>query len=137
MEPTKGRRLMAGEQVRVSVGLRAGDDADDAELNQLATQLRAELLRLDVATVDLARHGGAPVGTKGQGMLDVGKLLVDVASSGPALGAVIKALRSWLARDEKRSVTVEIGGDRIELTDVAAADQERLIEHWVATHASS
>jgi hypothetical protein len=126
---------VADKLSEISVRVGRGPDADAADLNDLVTQLRAELLHLDVAAVDIAREGEAPPDSKGLEVLAVGKLLVHLAAAPGAIAEMVKALRSWLSRDERRSVTLEINGNRLELSDVTSADQGRLIEHWIANSA--
>jgi len=121
------------EGIRLSLGVDAGADADAEEVAEMASQLRRELLDLDVAAVELVRTGPAPAGSKGVGVLAVGTLLVTLAKSS-GLAAVVGAVQSWLAGRQHRSVKVQIGGDTLEVTGVASDEQRRLIDDWIARH---
>ena len=103
---------------------------EDAEL---AVLLRSELLDLDVASVDWAESDSAPEDAKGVAGL-AKALIVKLASSG-ALRAVVNAVRNWAARSN-RTVEVSLGGDVLKLTGVTSAQQEKIIDAWIARHAA-
>jgi len=125
---------MAAAAGELSVELQAGPDADAEELAQLAGRLRAELLDLDVDAVRLPVRGEAPGDAKGAGLLAAGELVVGLVASPPVLASVIDAVRSWLGRNRARSVKLTLGGDALEVSGVSSAEQDRLIELWVARH---
>jgi hypothetical protein len=52
------------------------------------------------------------------------------------LAAVIAGIRSWLGRNSARSVKLTLGGDALEVSGVSSAEQDRLIDLWVARHAA-
>ena len=54
-----------------------------------------------------------------------------------ALGIVTSAIGRWVVRRGDRSVTLELDGDRIEVSGVSEEDQRRLIETFVARHAGA
>ena len=123
---------MAAEWLNLRVELDVDSDAADEERDELARGLRDELLELDVEAVDRP-ESPAPEGTRGPGAIELGTLLVTVGQS--ALGLVTSTIARWVQRRGGRSVTLELDGDRIELTGVSADDQRRLIETVVARHA--
>lgn len=124
-------RVSVGEQVRLSV--EAADDEDDGELGALALRLRAELLDLDVAKVDLEPKDEDP-GKGAKGLLTVaGKLLVWLGPEG--LGAVIGKVADWAARNG-RAVEVTIDGDSLSLGRASREEQSRLVEAFLARHGS-
>lgn len=107
--------------------------ADPDQVDELAQHLRLELLELDVESVSPATTGPAPEGSKGLELAAIGALLVHVAGSANALTTVIQAMRSWLRRDSpaRRSITLSIGGNTLELTSATDAQQQELIEQFV------
>ena len=119
---------MSAEQV---LELRVhADDADDAALDQLARQLRGQLLDLDVDAVDALPSEEAPDGSKALDLVVIGGLLVKF---GPGVAAaVVNAVRAWVNRDGHRSVTMKIGDHEITLQAATAEQQEKLVEAWLA-----
>jgi hypothetical protein len=114
------------------------EGADPERLEALTGFLRQELLRLDIDDVARIPVGEPPSGSRGLGAVAVGGLLVGLGSAAKGLAAVISAIESWLSRSagSHRHVRLEIAGDMLELSDAAAADQDRLIELFISKHAS-
>lgn len=127
---------MSDAAARVELQVAAGADSDDEELAALTAQLRQELLELDVDAVDLARSGPAPAGTKAVDVLAIGGLILTLAKSS-ALAHVVGAVQSWLHRDRRRQVEIQIGGDVLKLTAATDEDQRRLVDAWIARHATA
>ena len=120
---------MAQEQI---LELRVhADDADDPQLDQLAKQLRAQLLELDVDAVESLPSETASEGTgKFVDMVVIGGLLVRF---GPGVAsAVVNAVRLWVGRDAHRSVTMKIGDREVTLQAATAEQQEKLVEAMLA-----
>jgi hypothetical protein len=119
------------------VSLRLAEAGADAErLAELAGFLRQELLSLDVEDVTTLRTGEPPPGARAFDVIAVGGLLVTLGRSVGGLQAVVSAVRKWLGRGEgaPRTVRLEIAGDVLELSGATAADQQRLVELFVARH---
>ena len=128
--------MMVAGVGELSVALQAGPDADAEELAELAGRLRAELLDLDVDDVRQPARGEAPEESKGAGWLTAGELVVQLVASAQALMSIIAGVRSWLGRNSARSVKLTLDGDALEVSGVSSAEQDRLIDLWVARHAS-
>ena len=126
---------MTTESGELSVELHAASDTDAEELAELVGRLRAELLDLDVDAVRQAERGEAPEGSKGVGLLAAGALVVRLVTSPEMLASVIAGIRSWLGRNRVRSVKLTLDGDALEVSGVSSAEQDRLIDLWVARHA--
>lgn len=108
-------------------------DDDDEILEQLTHRLRSELIELDVEKVDVVRSGEAPAGTRTGDTIPVwGQLAVSVAVV--AVPAVVSTVKSWLKRNEGRSVTVEIGTDKLQVTGASSKQQDVLIKDWLSRH---
>jgi hypothetical protein len=119
-------------QMQVDIGIES--DADAAELDEATVQLRQDLLQLDVEDVERPPGEPPPPGARAVDATILGTLIV---SAGPAvIGTVVQTLAGWLSRRPSRSLKIEIAGDSIELTDVSAEEQQRLIEAFVARHAT-
>jgi hypothetical protein len=110
-----------------------GLDSDAEETAQAAMQLRAELLELDVDSVESAADGDPPQGAKGIEAVAAGTLIIKLVESS-GLRALAAVISGWLDRDKSRSIKLQIGSDVLELTGASSADQSRLIEHWIMHH---
>jgi hypothetical protein len=71
-------------------------DADPAELEFATTQLRQELMELDVDRVDFPAGAPPPADTRGLEMAALGTLLVGAGRA--AIGPITQAIQSWVAR---------------------------------------
>jgi Effector Associated Constant Component 1 len=121
-----------GSRLGVQVGL--GPDDEPEAVAEATLQLRRELLELDVDSVELARAGAPPPGTRAVDFIALGSLVVTVANSG-LLNGVVAAIRSWLAGRPQRSIKLELDGDVLELTGVSSEEQRRLADAWLRRHA--
>lgn len=128
---------MIDERTQLAIQLQAGPDVDDEELGDLAGRLRDELLELDVDKVLPAASGEVPADAKGAEILSVGALLVRFALRPEVLRSIISGVRSWLSRQRVRSIKLTLDGDSCEVTGLTSLEQERLIELWIARHAST
>ena len=119
--------------LRIEVGLEP--DAEAAELDDATLQLRRDLLQLDVDGIERATAGSPPPGTRSVEAAVLGTLVVTVARE--VVEAVVKAAANWLGRrrNPSESLTLELDGDSIEITNPSAEDQRRLIEVFLAEHA--
>lgn len=123
------------EDSELAVQLQPEPDIDDDELAELTRRLRAELLDLDVKAVEALRAGMTPDDSKGIGLV-IGGLLVRVGSHPDTLRAVVSWIQSWLNRQRVRAVKLTLDGDTCEVTGLTSAEQERLIDLWIARHAT-
>ncbi len=120
------------------VRLQLSEDGADAErLDALAGYLRRELLQLDVEDVSLARAGDVPPGARAIDVVALGALVVTLGRTAAGLKEVVAAVRRWLSGGDKvrRTVKIEIDGDALELSEVSAAEQDRLVDLFVRRHA--
>jgi hypothetical protein len=125
---------MPDQTTQLMLNINAGPETDEEELAELTRQLREELLELDVEAVGLVRAGEAPERAKAGDPVTWGALLVALVASGGVLTTLINTLQSWLTRHERRSVTLEIGGDKLEVTGISSEEQQRLINTWLSRH---
>jgi hypothetical protein len=107
----------------------ASDD-DAAELTELAGWLRAELLELDLESVDPLAREEVPPGAKGAAAI-AGWLLVQLGPG--ALGTLLAKVAEWVTRND-RVVEVSYGGDTLKLSRATREQQERIIDGWLARH---
>ena len=100
-------------------------DSDPERLDELTSRLRAELLNLDVESVEKASGGQAPDGSRAFEVEAIGALLVTLQASAPAITGVINTIRDWLKRNPDPTGEVEITmGDRtIKLSAASSANR--------------
>ena len=114
----------------------AEDGADAERLDTLTTLVREELLHTDVEDVRRTQGGEAPPGTRAIDVVALGGLVVTLGRAAAGLRDVMGVLRGWLSRGDgvRRTVKIEIDGDVLELSEVSAAEQNRLIELFIGRH---
>jgi hypothetical protein len=125
---------MAGHAIHLLLSLEAGPGTDDEELAELTRQLRTEFMEVDVESIDFASIDEAPVGSKSGPPVDWGTLLLTLAASGGVLTTIINVIQSWLTRHDRHRLSIEINGDRLELTGISTDEQQQLIDAWLSRH---
>jgi len=124
-----------GTEIQVGV---AEEGSDTGRLEELALQLRQEILELDVQSVQPYAVGEAPEGTRGSAAAVAGALVVSLQPTVAAVTALVALARDWLRRSgAQRSVRVEIDGDVLELTGTSTELQLRLVNDWINKHSES
>lgn len=119
---------MQPSQLRIDIG--AGNGGDAEEVQMLAVRLRGELLASDVGTVERAPGEPAPQGAKGPAGDSVGTLLITLSNSA-VVASLVSVFQSWLKRNRGRSITIQLGKDRIEARNLSAEELSMLIETWM------
>ncbi|WP_369265210.1 hypothetical protein [Streptomyces sp. R35] len=119
----------------LSLVLRGGADSDREELESYTLELRERVLELEVDGVVLERSGVAPEGAKPGEVFALGALVVTVAPF--AMRSVVRLLESWIEHRPVRTVNITVGEDSLEVEAVSSADQRRLIDAFIARHASA
>jgi hypothetical protein len=112
----------------VSVHVHA--DEEPERLDRLTRLLREELLGLDVEDVAPARTGQAPPNARGDA-ITVGTLIVTLANSAGLVG-VCQLLRTWVTRDQGRSITLKNGKRSLEITGANTAQHQQIIDAFLA-----
>jgi hypothetical protein len=123
------------EIAALELAVDAGPGADEDELERLARSLRAELLDLDLDSVEPATSGPAPDDARAIEALMVGALVVRLARDSETLSSLVRAIRGWLGADTDRSVRIELDGDVLELTGASDEERQRLVDVWIENHA--
>ena len=119
---------------QVILNIDAGQEDDPEEIERFTQQLREELTGLEVEGVDLVRAGETPAKAKVGDPITWGTLLLTLAASGGVITTVINVLQSWLTRQERRSISLEIDGDKLEIKGISSKEQQRLINEWRSRH---
>ena len=122
-----------GTSAKLLIEIGAGPDDDVEDLDRQSLNLRDELLELDLDSVEPVVEAAAPAGAKGPTGESVGALLVTISDSA-VLVALIGTLKAWIGRVRGRTVTIQVGKDKITVGQVSAEQQARLIESWIKEH---
>jgi hypothetical protein len=117
------------------------EDYDNLEELERSTQtLREELNQLDaIEKVDLVTKAEVPklglVRKSGEAVA-LGSLLATLATTAGSaiIPSLVNSLQSWLTRHENKKITLEMGGDKLELTGISDKDKQRLIDIWISSH---
>lgn len=115
---------------QVTIVLVGMEDVDRRELDELTLDLRERLLELDVSAVDLARLDGVPAGAKSVDPAVAGMLVVTLTPL--LLRAVVQVSQAWLQHRPVRNVKLVIGDRSVELTAASKADQEKIVNAFIA-----
>ena len=113
---------------------------DPEELERLSHNLRDELNELGVLEkVDLMTKEGehAPKGFKSGGEVAMlGSLLVTLSGSlaSNVIPSLANTLQSWITRQDRHTISLEIGGDKLQLKGISDKQQEKLIDAWISRH---
>jgi len=108
------------------------DGGDNAELDELTRQLRAEVAELNVDSIQQVSQGAAPAGTKAVDMAAIGQMAVSLAPA--VVPPLFDLLKSWVQRKPSTpvKVTVKVGRKTAEIeydpTRTSAKDLELLIK---------
>lgn len=124
--------VAVGRTERMRLVLTGRQDGDREELDELTHRLRERLLELDVDDVEPIRSGDVPDGAKPVDAIAVGALAVTMAPI--ALRSVLDLVRTWIENRPVRTVSISLGEDSLELEAVSSADQQRLIDAFLAAH---
>jgi hypothetical protein len=108
------------------------DGGDNAELDELSNQLRAEVGDLNVDSIEPVSEGAAPDGTKSADYMAIGQMAVTLA---PALiPPLFDLLKSWVERKPSTPVKIKVKvGKRTaqieyDPTKTSAKDLEALVK---------
>ena len=108
-------------------------DADPEEMDRLTSDLRLELLELDVDSVSPVSAGPAPLDSKGLELAAIGTLLVYAKNSLPLVSAVVSAVRAWVQRgvSSGRTLKVTVDGKTLELSAATEDQQQQVVDEFL------
>lgn len=125
-------------QILINIGPTSkDDDTDTQELETITYSLRDDLIELEIIEkVDLVTKEMAPQRSKGAELAALGSLLVTLGASAATsiIPNLANTLQSWLTRNERHKISLEIGGDKLEVTGLSDLEQQKLVELWISHH---
>ncbi len=122
------------DQIELVLSLDPNEQTDDEELARLTEQLRLEILELDVERVSLLRSGEKQAGAKSGDPVTLGALLIAALGSSGVVSPLIDLLKTWVSRHNLRSITLELDGDKLEVSGISPQEQQELIDAWMSRH---
>jgi hypothetical protein len=125
--------LMREQMTELILHLDPDHEGDAEELEKFSRQLREELMDMDLEAVDFISTGETPEKAKGF-PIEWGTLIVALVASGGVITTLINVLKSWLTRQDRRSITLEINGDKLEVSSISSEEQQKLIDLWLSRH---
>jgi hypothetical protein len=112
---------------QLTVEVLGRDDSDDDERENLARQLRQELLAHDDIVAAYRPSSGAEDGAKGD-LLEWATLVVTAAGTAPA---IVQLLRGWSGRHRGSRLRLRDGDDVLELEEPSDEVQSKAVEEWL------
>jgi len=119
------------DDITLQVTLNKDEHETDSDIAKLSQQLRSELLKLNIENVDYQRKENLVNGTKAGDIISWETLIITLAASGGVISTLINFILGWVKRNEGRGVTLELNGNKLEVTGLSANEQKELIETWL------
>jgi hypothetical protein len=116
---------------RLSISTPSSAEADEEQ--EFGIRLRDDLLQLNIESVEFAHGAHSPKGAKGDAIA-WNQLFVTLLASGGVLTALVNAVIARISASSKRTITLEIAGDKLSLTSASSKDQKRLVADWIKRH---
>jgi hypothetical protein len=117
----------------LKIQLEKSSDEDDERLGKVTSQLRQDLLDLDIEKVEPDRTGKIPEGARGD-PFTLGTLILTLAASGGVFSKLIDTLQLWLNNRGSRHLTLEMDGDKLVLDGNPTKSQQQLIDLFINRH---
>ncbi|MGC2571777.1 MAG: hypothetical protein WA364_09725 [Candidatus Nitrosopolaris sp.] len=133
-------------ETRIFINIESVSDREEGydpeEIERITHNLRDDLTEVDtIEKVDLIKKEAdkkeAPKGSKAGGeIVTLGSMLVTLGASAASIAIpnLANTLQSWLTRNERHKLILEIGGDKLEVTGISDKEQQRLIDTWISRH---
>lgn len=127
---------MSDQPMHLKLLVEAALGADVEEHETAVRQLLRDVNDLDVNVTSRFQEGALPAGAKGALPIDLGTLFVTLAASGGVLTTLIGAVQTWMTNHSAHNVTLEMNGAKLSLTSASVAQQQQLIDAWIAGNAA-
>jgi hypothetical protein len=114
----------------MKVRIKQEDEDEKQEIDSLSRNFREDLLNLrNVEEVHLLYEKPPPDSRAFDGVA-LGSMVVDIVGGG-AIKEVTQTVQAWIERNENRSITIEMDGEKIDVKGISAKDQQKIIDAWV------
>jgi hypothetical protein len=115
---------------KLSIQLLRRSVDDDHDIDRDAENLREEIDPIAPARKVMSEDV-LPKGTKAGEIALIGHLLVTLIHSSSELAKVMDTIHQWLGRQLERKIILQIGEDRLELSNVTSETQQKLVAVWI------
>lgn len=122
---------MQNTDTTVRIVLNANTDATPNEVDTMTHSLLTELLELDLASIARAPTTDLPAGAKSGAVSITGVLVASGVISASTVKAIATVATAWLQRSSARSVTIEQGEERLEITATSVRHIDTLVNEWL------
>ena len=119
------------DDIKLQVTVNKVENDTNTEIAKLSKQLRIELLKLNVKDVDYLREENSAEGAKTGNVISWEILVITLAASGGVITTFINFILGWVKRNEGRTVTLELNGNKLEVTGLSISEQKELIDVWL------
>ncbi|SFC54376.1 effector-associated constant component EACC1 [Streptomyces aidingensis] len=134
-EPANAAAAAGPMTVRLAVAPDPALGLDAGETERLTGRLRAELLELEVASVETEPAGELPDGAGAGDPVTVGAVVVALGAGGGAFVGLVEMVRDWLGRQAARHrISLTVDGDTIELERASEEERRELISAYIHRH---
>lgn len=124
-------------QITVFIDSDSDSETCPEDLERFTQSLQREFSSLDVESVDLLNGGESPSNSKVGDPISWGAIIVTLLATGGVITTLINAIQSWLTQCERRSITLEINGDKLQIKGISSEEQKRLIDAWIDRNTKS
>jgi hypothetical protein len=126
IELGKLRSTMNVEQKNILLSLDFGSPYGVESIYDSTRQVAVDLTEIEGLATSFPEADHTTPGSKGD-PITVGTVLITLLEAG-AISSLVAFLSSWMSRDVQRIITLQIGENKLEVTNLSKADQQKLID---------
>ncbi|MFC7533277.1 hypothetical protein [Actinoplanes sp. GCM10030250] len=104
---------------------------DDEDTEEATIALGEVLAELPIDTMKRPAGAVAPPGTRATEALEVGAIVVALASSPEVISAVLGGLRQWVSDRRRGRVEVTVGSDVLILDNASPEQQDKIVDAFI------
>lgn len=85
----------------------------------------------------MVTEGEIPQGSKVVEPVSWGTIILTLLAARGVVPSLINLIQSWLTRNERKSITLEMNGNKLQITGIPLEQQQLLIEDWIGKNTNS
>jgi len=121
---------MATQQFTAKLHLRSGDAEVAGSSGTLIESLADEVSRLSPGIKIREDVSASPEGAKG--VIEIGVIAATLTATRETLRILISGIDAWLARKQQCRVSIDVAGNKLEVSGVPDSDRKKLVEAFLA-----